>query len=471
MTIKAISVSGLGVASKVASKTVTVSGSKTDLMVQSLTITGQSTISPGKSATYKATVLPAKAKNKTITWSVSANDYVTINAKTGKVTVNKNATSGSFVVKAKNEASGRSASYTVRIAPATASVIMSATPTPKGGGIVYNTNANRTPKQINMASVTTAKWSNTVSLRAVAYTATGSSNGTKILWSSSNVKVAKVEETSSGALVTGIGAGTATITAKADDGSGKTAKVTIKVTNPASRVTVVSSSQTTLPIKLLGVGKTVKNKAVFSDSYGKPSSTKVTWRTRIFVMTDLTWMANSQTLGLEDLQAHGWDMTNIYSDYFTVNSSGAVTAKKTIAPLITLEGPDYYVVYVEAAAKEDPDVSGGVCYVVTPLHKKLQLERWYYYPEVFYIKRDGQYIQAFDVSDDGYLYRRNEYILCNYLIKNNNPKTGFGEISGDSNGYMLFVLNSGEKAGTQTSSITATDGSGKRASGSIRWIG
>ncbi len=100
--------------------------------VESITIEGPTTIKAGKAAKYKATVLPKDAANKSVYWWISGetseeiaalnnldkNGKVSIDSKTGSVTVGKNVSSGlRFKVHANaGDGSGITSSYDIEIA-------------------------------------------------------------------------------------------------------------------------------------------------------------------------------------------------------------------------------------------------------------------------------------------------------------------------------------------------------------------
>jgi len=146
-------------------------------------------------------------------------------------------------------------------------------------------------------------------LKAEAYPVAGT-----VLWKSSNVKVATVETLADGtAIVTGIKAGTVTITATADDGSKVSGSVKVTVKKAVYEVSVANGN-----CDLTG-GKSVTLKASFGDE--KPTNTKVIW-----------------SLRPED------------APYATISSKGVlkaakVTGKHTVQVTVTsAENPEVYAV-------------------------------------------------------------------------------------------------------------------------------
>ncbi len=151
----------------------------------------------GASETLRATVTPANATDKTITWSSSNTKIATVD-KTGKV---KAASSGTARITAKTS-NGKTAVCTVTV---TKPVVK-----------VTSVKLNRTKLTLNKGK--------TVSLKATVKPS-GATNK-RVSWKSSNTKVVKA-----------VSKGTATITVTTADGSKRaTCKVTVKI--PATKISV-----------------------------------------------------------------------------------------------------------------------------------------------------------------------------------------------------------------------------------------
>lgn len=75
-------------------------------------VTKPASIAPGKTGTVKAKVLPEYAANKNITYKSSNTAIATVNSKTGEITAIK---TGSTVITATSEDSGKSVSYTLTV--------------------------------------------------------------------------------------------------------------------------------------------------------------------------------------------------------------------------------------------------------------------------------------------------------------------------------------------------------------------
>ena len=155
--------------------------------------------------TLKATVSPSNATNKNVTWTSSNTKVATVDAN-GNV---KAIGAGTATITAKSN-NGKTATCKVTVI---------------------------NPAQVNVTSVKLNKTSTTiVKGRKEKLTATiNPSNATNknVTWISSNTRVAKVDANGE---VEAIGAGTATITAKSNNG--KTAICTVRVNNPYAKRTV-----------------------------------------------------------------------------------------------------------------------------------------------------------------------------------------------------------------------------------------
>lgn len=122
-------------------------------------------------------------------------------------------------------------------------------------------------KQVAVKTVKLNKTSCTVytdnCIRLTASIAPSNATNKKITWSSSNTKVAKVSQQG---VVEGVGAGTATITAKASNGKKASCKVTVKIIE-VSKVSFPQSAVT-------AIGKTQLNATV---SPANATNRKLTW--------------------------------------------------------------------------------------------------------------------------------------------------------------------------------------------------
>ena len=192
----------------------------------------------GKSGTYKAVCTPDNASNKNVTWK-SSNTSVA-------------AVSSSGVLRA--------------VAPGTATITCTAA---DGGG------AQAVSRVTVYQPVTSIVLNNTSLCWSIGKTgyfkaAVSPDNATNknVTWKSSNTSVATV---TSGGLLTAVGAGTATITCTAADGSGVTAKCTVTVA--PQPVTGITLNNTSLDWK---ISRTGYFKASITPD--NASNKRVTWK-------------------------------------------------------------------------------------------------------------------------------------------------------------------------------------------------
>lgn len=171
--------------------------------VAKITITGITRkVAPGKRIALKANIFPANADNQDVTWSIRSADkkYATVNSK-GVVSVKKSAKGRKIVVMAtSDEDDSIQAVYKITVMKQAVKKVK----------LIAKT------KKIKVKKSTTIK--------AVLSPSKGISK--EVSWTSSNPKIATVNAKGK---VTGIKKGKVKITATAKDGSGRKAKITIKV--------------------------------------------------------------------------------------------------------------------------------------------------------------------------------------------------------------------------------------------------
>lgn len=158
----------------------------------------------GKTETLTATVLPANATNKSVTWTSSNTSIATVSS-TGVVTAKS---AGTATITVKTADGGKTATCKVTVNPATVAVTGVSINDSQGRSF-YGTKYLATGKTEVLTAVITP------------------SNATNksVTWSSSNTNVATISNTG---LVTAKAEGTATITVRTEDGS-KSATCTITV--------------------------------------------------------------------------------------------------------------------------------------------------------------------------------------------------------------------------------------------------
>jgi uncharacterized protein YjdB len=171
------------------------------VVLSQIDISGSHEVAVGKSVALKASVQPATAANKKVVWSSSDKSIAKVSA-SGVVSVGKAAAGRQVVITARAaDGGGAVAVFNISVKPAVQKITL-----------------NAPSRTIDLAATPTLQLTamNTPSAASQAVT-----------WSTSNSRIATV---SPSGLVTGLAKGTVTITARAIDGSGKKASLTIVVT-------------------------------------------------------------------------------------------------------------------------------------------------------------------------------------------------------------------------------------------------
>ncbi|MDE6024921.1 MAG: Ig-like domain-containing protein [Lachnospiraceae bacterium] len=235
LMLGALAVPNAGVLTSEAAAKITV---KKVVAVDSLTGSKTIYLAKGKKATLKTmvTVTPNKSANKKVTYKSSNPKVATVTSK-GVITGKKKGTAKITVISQKN--SRKKATITVKVV----------------NGKVASIKLNKTSGTLLVG--------NSVMLKATVKVSSGGSK--KVVWTSSNPKIATVKD----GTVKAVNPGTATITVKAADGSGK--KATYKVTVKGK----VTSIQLDKTLGTLAVGDSVMLTATVE--VGKGGSKNVVW--------------------------------------------------------------------------------------------------------------------------------------------------------------------------------------------------
>lgn len=261
-TVKAIAVNENGVASAVRSSSYTLKP-----YVSSITISGVQQIAKGKSVQMKAEVLPAYAANKKVTWELYTADNTKIDAKlakevgvsitsSGKVAATKNAKPGSYTIKVTAKDNGAK-SVTYKITVIDTVKIDTVKFIDKSKNKVLKNEVLTLPTDRSYDLGKSLEWKCKEGATAAL---------TDFKWSSSNAVVARVSTTG---VVTPLKAGKVTITALANDSSGKKATCTITIKQLADKITISGSAK-------VAAGTSQTYKATVTPDY--TSNKKVTWK-------------------------------------------------------------------------------------------------------------------------------------------------------------------------------------------------
>ncbi len=415
-----------------------------------MSISGFSTVAAGKTAQYKADLSPKTVNFKTVEWSIDANPYGIWIDSRGKVTVPAGTPNMQFKIRAKSGLTAE-AVKTVSVSAAITQVKIVEFDSYFGGLTTYAKDGSL--KQATLFSTdafdgNSSKWFSEIDL-GLATTPT-----CEVEWTSSNEKIAKVEN----GIVKAVSPGTAKITCKATDAGRKSASVNIVVVNPASSVNVVSQTaqSSAYPRGCLASGKSVRNTATLGDAYGTPTVKKVAWSLRVG-----RYASNNGSL------SYVGDCTDYVNSkkLISISKSGQLTAAKNAYNMLRSSYGNYnFIVYAVASATDGSGLNGSVPYDLIPAPiSKLQVKynnRLFTSISLSYLYRDGDYI-VLPVYGDGYAF-------ADFTVKSNKPDVAGGLLTFDSNGYPAVCIVSSHKAGTATITLTATDGSNKKATITVK---
>nr|MCR5073769.1 S8 family serine peptidase [Clostridiales bacterium] len=257
LTVKALGVNGEGSVSAISTLTVTLDNSME--LVCSVT-TPVEFLAKGKTVQLKADVTP-KNSSVTYVWS-TLSPYVTLTS-AGKITVKASAPAGESVTV--NVAAKRNG-IIVEQADKTFMII-----DPFTGTLGWEADSGIIPGKtitLNAGENGRIRMTGADDLYCGRFTVT-----------SSNPAVAITEPSS---LITGgfniraLKAGTATLTFTLADGSNKKVAVKITVVQPVTDISI-SAPENVFGEATVGIGKTVTLKPVFNNGESKPTNTKVTW--------------------------------------------------------------------------------------------------------------------------------------------------------------------------------------------------
>lgn len=243
----------------------------------------------GESYTLKATVSPAEAENKDVTWKSSDTKVATVDA-SGKVTA---VAPGSATITVKTEDGGKTATCAVSVAGAVTGVTLDKAELALKQDESYTLKATVAPED---------------------------AENKKVTWKSSDAKVATVDANGK---VTGAAPGTATITVTTEDGQ-KTA--TCKVTvGDALTVTFVPNGGSAVDEQTVSEGERAKRPADPTREYYRftgwfaDSGLKTAYDFSRPVEGDLTlyagWTGYSPYRGFTDVLSSDWYVTGGLFDY------------------------------------------------------------------------------------------------------------------------------------------------------------
>ena len=425
--IKALAQDGSG---KSASCSVTVRQ-----LVTEIEISGRENIAPGAYAFLRATAYPTNANNRYVKWRIGECSHgltVNINA-AGMVAVGKGAPTGSWfeVIAEARDGSGVSETRTMWVMPKTSAVRVW-TDDPDIFAI-RDKNGNTTGAILYRLEIGNHEL--LLNARREYKDEYGmESSEDAILWSSSNSKVAEVDEYG---WVTAVSVGKATVTAKANDGSGKKANFTIQVINPASSLSL--SSKALMDSRYVAYGKSIGIRSALGDAYGKPTITDLNWSFTV-------WSEYGEDQNLTEYLAK--------NRLVTLSSKGLLTVKSGA------KGYGIEFITVRAETKDNTGIYDEIDIFPVIAPKKVSLSEKTVYLDVSTSAKEKpvKNTTLIITSDGG---------CTDYAVTSNNPKVAGGYIDHQS-GYTVLVIYSGTKVGATAIKVKACDGSGKYAAVVVR---
>lgn len=444
-TVKAIAVNESGVSSAVKSASYTLKP-----YVTKIEISGLTQVALGKSIQLSATVTPAYATNKKVTWTLQNSDGTELTAdekknlkiaSNGKVTATAKAKPGTYkvVVKATDRGDASvSAEHPITVINGV--LVKSVKFVDKDNKVLKNISLTRESD----ANVTYNLYDNLSAEGVTAEKATFAANEFK--WTSSNASIASVSDLG---VVTAKQAGKATITALAADSSGKKATVTVNVTQLATGLTIsapaTAKSDGTVIAKI-APGKNATFKAEVTPTW--TTNKKVTWEIydtagqKIDAKAD---KAHAQTVGV------------------SIAANGKVTATKNAqSGVYTIRAISQGAPAIKAEAKIQ--VTGGVISklsfpVTADANVKVFRTRTKYSNDTYNLGQTTATIEA-KIEGAG-------ADLTQYTVSNSNPGiAGVQDISTaaekESGKIRLQITAEGKATGKTKITIASTDGSNKK---------
>lgn len=427
VTVRAIAVNESGISSAVRTANYALEPYVTDI-----TVSGVQKILQGKSAQLSATVLPAYAANKKVSWALQKKDGTPVDEKlgrtlgvkvsgNGKITAEENAETGSYLVTVTAQDDGKKqVFYQVEIIDKYR---------------VKSVSFSRRSLSLMRPSETSCDLSQFLVAEATSEDFTLSAADFK--WTSSDCRIASVDQAG---VVTTHKAGKVTIRASADDSSGRGASCTVKVTQLAEAISIscpsiVGDDQ---EVPALAAGRSVTFKAEVVPAY--TSNKKVTWE----LYKDGRKVDSGADAGFARKVgvsiSSGGRMTaskNAQAGVYTVRAvardqSGTVSDEKAVT---VTEGGINKLAF---ANKTDAKISifRKKAVSTTPTEKKI----------IIAIGTDG-------VAD-----------LNAIKVTNSNPGIAMADYVREGNYITLTVRATGKAAGKTKITVSSTDGLGKKLS-------
>lgn len=436
-TVKAIAVNAAGVVSNVKAYAYTLKP-----FVKTVTIAGPKRVEQSKSIKLSATVAPAYATTKTVTWAITTAAGAAITDKsvkidgTGKITTTAKAAAGKYQVTATAKDQGTvKGTYEIEVVALNTAiqniVIKGTTEKPLTKELWLN--STQPVNQVNLFEYVVAKEKDLTAKGTPLKEITDKAAlKTRLKWTSSKPAVAAVDDDGN---VTAKAPGKAKITVKADDNLGKAASVEITVKQAVTGITITSPTDKYTVAK----GKSITLKATVTPAKPAPANKNVIW-------------SIEAPAGVNDAK----------KDQVKIDKTGKVTvpAKATAGT---------YTVTATAADKQgktatkaimvfDGGAIGGIAFAkgqqkITLFTKKgddKQPNTATVTATITGVKDKKGNVGTFDATA--------------YKVTNSNPAVVTESVTSNGAGVVTIQLTTtGNKKGNANIVVAATDGSGKKA--------
>lgn len=396
LIVQAVSVNESGLVSNVKKVICTVKP-----YVSSITISGPTEVAKGKGIALTAEVGPSYATNKKLEWSITDRYGVSINKLSGKITTKADASVGSCTVTARAmDGSGKYATYTIKVIDKE-----------KYKSVKFSEKLINLTKTASSAG--TAYASNYLTGERLDGTATKAAD---FVWTSSNKAVATVDSTGK---VTAQGMGTAVISALVNDGSGKKATITVRVTQQVTSITLSAPTNKVARGKKLNITATINPTAVNN----KRLSWSVTpYDPGVKVVNGAFVATANATPGTYTVKAEATDGSGKSATYNVTVISGAIST-------ITVNNTDKKKTLFRIQAKDTTHVSE---------------------PQTAYVTAYVNGSAGFDTSM--------------ITVTSSAPSVAYGEVyTKYSDRCTIKLTATGQMAGRANITIASTDGSNRKA--------
>ncbi|SDO00752.1 Ig-like domain-containing protein [Acetanaerobacterium elongatum] len=408
--------------------------------VEGLTISGSDNIPAGKSLKYTAVFTPAKASVKTVDWSIISDtgNKATIKPD-GTLSVASGITTDTIKIMAKTkDGSNLTVIKSISVKQSPITTIKLDTDDSKA---VFTKNGTLSKVTLFTVNLPNSQYDfyNTNIETALQLTATANYPEAPLTFTSSNTKVATVSDKG---LITAVSAGNVVITCSAADGGAAKATVPVTVIIPASYIKINSKTElTTCAQPYVAKGTSRQFTAKMGATYGKPSSSAVTWDFKAGTFTNNTF--TEDTAKTNELKGNG---------YVKISSGGLLSTSKKII------GAQYIIVTAKAT-----DYSGAYSQIVVCIC-----------PPTSYLFSEAKgYTGAVTGKKYTIIVYTNNF-ADDYTVTSSNPDIvsylghEFSDNSNTKGYYTYFYFATPKKTGTATIKITANDGTNKSTSFTVK---